>query len=226
MSKSDLSRRAFLRLGAKRDPAESTKPTPAASQPPLPRVIAWLAEVEHDAADPPLPARARDVPVLRPPGAVAERDFMTRCTRCNDCLSACPHDAIVLAPPSFGKAAGTPRIDPGLAPCHLCPDTPCISACTTGALVEDGDPMGTAWVQILDCLGSLGTSCSVCAEHCPVPGAIAFAAGIPTINASLCTGCGKCHYACPAPQNAIAILPNPNRRTPRSKPAARAKDQR
>ena len=122
-----------------------------------------------------------------------------------------------MAPPVYGKAAGTPRLDLGSAPCHLCSDMPCIEACATDALMSEGDRMGTAWIQSLDCLVSLGTGCSVCAEHCPVEGAIAFAAGMPTIDPSLCVGCGMCHYACPAPQNAIAILPNPDRRTPRSK---------
>ena len=71
--------------------------------------------------------------------------------------------------------------------------------------------MGVAWVQKLDCLGSHGALCTVCQEQCPVDGAITFSGGVPMINKTLCVGCGCCHYACPAPTNAIAILPNDRR---------------
>ena len=216
---SELSRRAFLRLGRSegREPVTETPPSGQAvakhSSPGLPRVIAWLDTSAEVGFEPPLPDRAPHAPMLRPPGSIAEPDFLKACTRCTDCRDACPHQAIGAAPPVFGIAAGTPRIDPSHAPCHLCSDFPCITACPTGALADDGDPMGTAWVQALDCLGALGTTCSVCQEHCPVDLAIVYAAGIPRIDTSLCVGCGKCHYACPAPNNAIAILPNAHRRT-------------
>jgi len=53
----------------------------------------------------------RALPVLRPPGAIDEATFLAECTRCEDCIEACPHDAIVRAPARLRDAAGTPIID-------------------------------------------------------------------------------------------------------------------
>jgi Na+-translocating ferredoxin:NAD+ oxidoreductase RNF subunit RnfB len=62
--------------------------------------------------------------------------------------------------------------------------------------------------------------CTVCAERCPVPGAMKVEQGIPMVVADTCTGCGICHDVCPAPTNAVLVLPR--RRNPRfpSPPAA------
>ena len=49
--------------------------------------------------------------------------------------------------------------------------------------------------------------CSVCVERCPVPGAIQVENGLPMIVSETCTGCGVCHEVCPAPKNAILVLP-------------------
>ena len=42
------------------------------------------------------------VPVLRPPGAISEKAFLQACTRCEECIHACPKDAIQRAPKKFG----------------------------------------------------------------------------------------------------------------------------
>ena len=56
--------------------------------------------------------------------------------------------------------------------------------------------------------------CSVCAERCPVPGAIRTERGIPSVVADTCTGCGVCHDVCPAPRNAVLVLPRNGRPAP------------
>lgn len=146
--------------------------------------------------------------ILRPPGAVDERSFLAGCTKCNECATACPVGAIFSAPPRFGSAAGTPMIDPMQAPCVMCEDTPCIAACEPNVLqAELGLQMGTAKIKQLHCLAYNGTICTVCSEQCPVEGAIGLKQGRPIINEQICTGCGVCQYVCPAPYNAIAILP-------------------
>jgi ferredoxin-type protein NapG len=94
----------------------------------------------------------------------------------------------------------------------MCEDTPCVAACEPGALVLDGaGAMGTARVLELDCLNRLGSFCSTCVEHCPVPGAIMLAGSLPVIDARLCSGCGICLHVCPAPSKAIALLPTGER---------------
>lgn len=62
--------------------------------------------------------------------------------------------------------------------------------------------------------------CTVCSERCPVSGAMKVEKGIPMVVADTCTGCGICHDVCPAPTNAVLVLPR--RRVPRfpSPPAA------
>lgn len=156
----------------------------------------------------------RTFPVIRAPGAIEESQFLAKCTRCGDCISACPHHAIMLAPASFREAAGTPMINPADQPCLMCDDFPCIATCPDEVLL----PLGTgqkhkiADARILDynCLNGSGRAaetCTICVEQCPVPGAIVVDNGMPSVDNTKCTGCGICHYACPAPTNAIAMMP-------------------
>lgn len=49
--------------------------------------------------------------------------------------------------------------------------------------------------------------CTVCAEHCRVPGAIILEGGRPRILPTICTGCGDCVRACPAPILAMDLVP-------------------
>lgn len=206
--KDKASRRDFLRghfAKAPQERAPSPPQCPSTSQAPLPRVIAWLND--------PAPAdsvatRHAVFPLLRPPGAIVEAQFLRDCTRCDACIEACPHDALRRAPARYRQAQGTPFIEPGTAPCRLCEDWPCIRACPEGVLVLEGaGVMGTARVQQHDCLNSLGTSCNVCVEQCPVPGAIMLRGSSVVVNAAMCTGCGICSHVCPAPNNAVIILP-------------------
>jgi len=146
--------------------------------------------------------------VHRPPGAVDEPTFLRDCTRCGDCIAACPPDAITLAGPEYGPAAGTPIIDPMASPCVMCDDPPCIKACEPGVLSPDAPlRMGTASIREPNCLAFGGTICTVCVERCPVDGAMSLRDGKPVVHADACTGCGVCQHVCPAPYNAVLILP-------------------
>jgi ferredoxin-type protein NapG len=40
-----------------------------------------------------------------------------------------------------------------------------------------------------------------------VPGAFTVVNGRPTVVEDVCTGCGVCAHVCPAPQNAVLLLP-------------------
>lgn len=160
-------------------------------------------------------ARRRTIPILRPPGAINEVDFLAECTRCNRCIEACPHDAIAHAPARLREAMGTPMLDPDRSPCRMCDDFPCISACEPNVLSRLVPVMiGTAKVTAHLCIAYHGTTCTVCSERCPVEGAIEVQQGKPTIKEDLCTGCGVCRYVCPAPENAILLMPTFSRPLP------------
>jgi ferredoxin len=157
---------------------------------------------------PPAPApTARNRPRLhRPPGALPEAQFLAGCTRKNDCAAACPVDAITQVPD--GPAAGTPEIRASVKACISCADTPCITACGPGVLtLARGVKMGTAKIAPSACLAYRGVACTSCVDDCPVPGAMELAHGRPRIIASACTGCGVCHQVCPAPRNAVLLVP-------------------
>lgn len=152
--------------------------------------------------------RHATIPVLRPPGAVDEQAFLSGCTKCNRCIEVCPHDAIVQAPARMRAAAGTPMLDPDVSPCRMCADTPCIDVCEPNVLTHQvATMMGTAIVTEHLCLAHHGTTCTVCSEQCPVENAIRVSDGKPTVDESLCTGCGVCRYVCPAPENAVLLMP-------------------
>ncbi|MBR0300082.1 MAG: 4Fe-4S binding protein, partial [Bacteroidales bacterium] len=60
------------------------------------------------------------------------------------------------------------------------------------------------------CVAEHGTSCGNCARHCPV-GAIQMIESsegftVPSVDASVCIGCGACEFLCPArPVSAITV---------------------
>ncbi|MCP4757858.1 MAG: 4Fe-4S dicluster domain-containing protein [Planctomycetes bacterium] len=146
----------------------------------------------------------------RPPGAVAEGQFLASCTRCGDCVTACPPQAIRWAPPESGeRRAGTPFIDAIRQSCVMCSDTPCITACEPGVLRSELPlTMATARVDAIACLAWRGQPCRLCVDQCPVDGVISVdAEQRPIIDPGHCTGCGVCVQVCPAPRNAIDHRP-------------------
>jgi len=77
----------------------------------------------------------RKIRWIRPPYALAELEFLLTCTRCGDCISACPHQVIFPLPASVGtQIAGTPALDLLNKACHLCPEWHCLKVCQPRAL--------------------------------------------------------------------------------------------
>jgi len=72
---------------------------------------------------------------LRPPGALDEKDFLSSCIKCGQCVQVCPVSAIKLADLVDGVGVGTPYIDAREQACDFsCDAVQCILACPTGSL--------------------------------------------------------------------------------------------
>ena len=140
-------------------------------------------------------------PVLRPPGAVAETDFLARCIRCARCQDACAKGCIRLAGPGDRTHAGTPFIDASTSACNLC--LACTTCCPTGALQPVAAAaevrMGRARVDERTCVSHNGTgACGACYTACPLRGR-AVTVGLrnrPYVRGEDCVGCGLCEEVC------------------------------
>ena len=148
---------------------------------------------------------------LRPPGALPEDQFAETCSRCGECVRACPAECIKLD----STAAGLPHIIARQSPCVICDDLSCMKVCPTGALklVESVDQihMGIAIVDHDRCLrGPSGhkEDCRLCITPCPIgENAIGLdAQGLVEIRAG-CTGCGVCERACPTEPASVWVVP-------------------
>lgn len=150
-----------------------------------------------------------DGELIRPPGALPEKDFLTRCVRCGECMKACPTNT--LQPVWFHaglEGLFTPVMLPRLAACAVNCNV-CGRACPTGAirnvsLVEKNHAkVGTAWIARENCLvWEQDKKCLVCDEVCPY-NAVSFRPvegrrnAVPFVVANRCTGCGWCESKCP-----------------------------
>jgi len=152
---------------------------------------------------------------IRPPYALDELEFMLACTRCGECIDACPHNAIFpLAARLGAQFVGTPALDLTNRSCHLCEDWPCVAVCEPGALKRpEADENGViplpriafAMIDEQSCLPYLGPECSACNDACPVPGAMVWENEKPTISPDSCVGCGLCREACILEPKAIPM---------------------
>jgi len=163
----------------------------------------------HSEAVPDKPPPALRTDWLRPPGAVTEALFLERCTKCNDCVKACPHGSIV-----FHQQDGTPVIFPDQIPCYLCDDVPCVAACATDALLpvarRDDIRMGTAVVNHRLC--TAGQGCHACVSKCPTDAlTMDFDTQRLVVTAERCVGCGMCEHICRTVNDHIAIRVTPSR---------------
>src|SRR5205085_12533162 len=107
---------------------------------------------------------------LRPPGALPEQQFRETCSRCGDCVRACPASAIVIDS-TGAKGNGAPYINADVMSCVVCEGLHCMQACPSGALLPtplaDID-MGTAVWREETCVRSTGEDCTICVEKCPL----------------------------------------------------------
>ena len=174
-----------------------------------------------------------DSKLIRPPGSMAENEFLQRCIRCGQCMRVCPNNALH---PTFMESGlegiWTPILIAKIGYCEpTC--TLCGQVCPTGAITEltqrekvgDNDTrpnrIGTAFIDRGRCLPwAMATPCIVCEEWCPTsPKAIYLREETvidsrgeevkvkqPHIDPNLCTGCGACEYACPVSDKAAVYI--------------------
>jgi polyferredoxin len=117
--------------------------------------------------------------VIRPPGAVEEKEFLERCIRCAECMKVCPNNALH---PAFFEAGiegiWTPILIPRIGYCEpSC--VLCGEVCPTGAIQKITEEqklgigqkpisIGTAAFDQGRCLPwAMATPCVVCEEFCP-----------------------------------------------------------
>ncbi len=147
---------------------------------------------------------------LRAPGALAETDFASTCTKSGECVKVCPAKCISIDP--TGKEGnGLPVIDINHMPCVVCDGLYCMYACPSGALVPTPlaeIDMGTAeWRETL-CARSHGEECTICIDRCPLgSAAIELLEGKVHVIEDGCIGCGVCEHACPTAPKSIVVIP-------------------
>ncbi len=122
---------------------------------------------------------------IRPPGSVAEPEFLERCIKCDQCINVCPTNVLQPSTLEEGGLEGlwTPVMDFAVGFCQYnC--TLCSEVCPTGAIQKTSLPkklgmdeyadqgpvrVGTAFFNRGRCLPwAMETPCVVCEEVCPV----------------------------------------------------------
>ncbi len=143
----------------------------------------------------PVTGRGHDPTLVRPPGSIPERDFLSRCIRCGECMNVCPNNALHPTLLQAGmEGIWSPILLPRIGYCEpTC--VLCSQVCPTGAIGEitekekgwvpvkgeqAGSPspvrIGTAFYDLGRCLPwAMAVPCIVCEEWCPTsPKAIFF----------------------------------------------------
>lgn len=134
---------------------------------------------------------------FRPPWSKYEDEFTEFCTRCDDCITACPQHILVRG------MAGFPEVRFTKSGCDYC--QACAKVCITSAIEISPGNVTSPWnitAMFKDnCLSERGVVCRSCGEACE-PRAIRFklaVGGVALIefDNTACNGCGECVSVCP-----------------------------
>jgi MauM/NapG family ferredoxin protein len=163
-------------------------------------------------------ANAKDPDLLRPPGALEEKEFLARCVKCGECMKVCITNGLQ---PTFMEAGlegiWSPTLVPRIGYCeYRC--TLCGQVCPTGAIkrltLEEKAKvkLGLAMIDKGRCLPwAHATPCIMCEEVCPTPKKAIWLEKVevtdrkgkritvqqPRVDLELCIGCGICENKCP-----------------------------
>ncbi len=136
------------------------------------------------------------------PWSVSWDEFVAGCTRCGDCLAACPEQILIKGDGGF------PTVDFHRGECTFC--TECVSTCQAPVFRPTTQ---TPWEYVAHieagCLATAQVFCQRCQDSCEQQ-AIRFSprlGSVPTpgIHAESCNGCGACVADCPVGSISIGL---------------------
>lgn len=155
----------------------------------------------------------RNVP-LKPFGAKSLKNFSSRCTGCQLCVSECPQHVLRPSKKLITLLQPEMAFDKGYCSPNC---TRCSEVCPAGAIKKidaaekSAISIGHAVTVASNCLLAQGVECNACSRHCPAA-AISLVSDASTghqrvvVNESRCIGCGACEYYCPVrPFSAIYV---------------------
>lgn len=134
---------------------------------------------------------------IRPPWSKCEDEFTELCTRCDDCIKACPQNILHRGP------AGFPEVNFSKSGCDYC--QVCADVCQTQAIAISASNQSSPWNISAaiknNCLSERGIVCRSCGDVCDMR-AIRFRLALGgrafiDFDVSACNGCGECVSLCP-----------------------------
>jgi polyferredoxin len=163
-------------------------------------------------------ANAKDPILLRPPGSLAEKEFLARCVKCGECMKVCTTNGLQPTLMEAGlEGIWSPTLVPRIGYCeYRC--TLCGQVCPTGAIKKlplqekVKVKIGLAMIEKGRCLPwAHATPCIMCEEVCPTPKKAIWLEKAqvrdrkgkvitvqqPRVDLELCIGCGICEAKCP-----------------------------
>ena len=181
-------------------------------------VVSGIVAVPLLRINPLTTANAKNPVLLRPPGALEEKEFLARCVKCGECMKVCITNGLQPTLLEAGlEGIWSPTLVPRIGYCeYRC--TLCGQVCPTGAIKRLTLPekakvkIGLAMFDKGRCLPwAHATPCIVCEEVCPTPKKAIWFEDVtvrdrqgrpvrvkqPHVDLELCIGCGICETKCP-----------------------------